>query len=74
LTFLCLTNPVARGSTVLPKSTSTDRIKANLNTVELDAEDQKALADYSADLVSKGEVKRYVYPPFGIQFGFPDKS
>ncbi|KAH6688936.1 GCY protein [Plectosphaerella plurivora] len=71
---ILLSYHIARGSTVLAKSTSTDRIKSNLETVELDAEDQKALADYSADLVSKGELKRYVYPPFGIQFGFPDKS
>lgn len=64
---------VARGSTVLAKSTSNERIKSNLNTVTLDAEDVKALADYSADLLAKGELKRYVYPPFKTQFGFPDK-
>ncbi|RNJ59416.1 H/ACA snoRNP pseudouridylase subunit [Verticillium nonalfalfae] len=64
----------SRGSTVLPKSTSTDRIKANLQTVKLDDEDLKSLNDYSADLAAKNEFKRYVYPPFGIDFGFPDKS
>ncbi|KAL2758380.1 hypothetical protein ACRALDRAFT_2100206 [Sodiomyces alcalophilus JCM 7366] len=63
-----------RGSTVLAKSTSPDRIKANLQTVALDAEDTKLLTDYSADLVAKKELKRYVYPAFNVDFGFPDKS
>ena len=40
----------------------------------LDADDMKILNDYSDDLASKGELKRYVYPPFGINFGFPDKQ
>lgn len=34
----------------------------------------KVLTDYSDDLTKKGELKRYVYPPFGINFGFPDKQ
>ncbi|KAI1050223.1 hypothetical protein LB506_001175 [Fusarium annulatum] len=65
---------VARGSTVLAKSVTPERITANKTIVDLDDEDMKALNDYSEDLVKKGEVKRYVYPPFGIDFGFPDKS
>lgn len=72
--MLTILRKVARGSTVLAKSTSPDRIKANLTTVALDAQDMKALGDYSADLAAKKELKRYVYPPFGIDFGFPDKS
>lgn len=63
-----------RGSTVLAKSVTPARIKANLEIVDLDDEDMKLLNDYSNDLASKGELKRYVYPPFGIDFGFPDKS
>ncbi|KAJ4029052.1 H/ACA snoRNP pseudouridylase subunit [Fusarium oxysporum] len=65
---------VARGSTVLAKSVTPERITANKTIVELDEEDLKALNDYSHDLVKKDEMKRYIYPPFGIDFGFPDKS
>jgi glycerol 2-dehydrogenase (NADP+)/D-galacturonate reductase len=65
---------VARGSTVLAKSVTPARIKANLEIVKLDATDMKALTDYSDDLTKKNELKRYVYPPFGINFGFPDKQ
>ncbi|CCT69721.1 probable aldehyde reductase [Fusarium fujikuroi] len=72
----CVANSllVARGSTVLAKSVTPERITANKTIVDLDDEDMKDLNDYSEDLVKKGEVKRYVYPPFGIDFGFPDKS
>ncbi|XXH02179.1 H/ACA snoRNP pseudouridylase subunit [Hypoxylon texense] len=65
---------VARGSTVLAKSVTESRIKANLEIADLDAEDMKILDDYSASLVKEGAVQRYVYPPFGINFGFPDKN
>lgn len=34
----------------------------------------KVLTGYSDDLTSKGQLHRYVYPAFGIDFGFPDKS
>ncbi|KAM3470802.1 hypothetical protein MY8738_009599 [Beauveria namnaoensis] len=65
---------VARGATVLAKSVTTARIKANADIVKLDEEDMEQLRKYSEDLTAKGELKRYVYPPFGIDFGFPDKS
>ena len=65
---------VYRGSTVLPKSTNPDRIQANAKLIELDAEDQKLLNDYAEGLTKEGKVHRYVYPPFGVDFGFPDKS
>ncbi|KAI5463984.1 NADP-dependent oxidoreductase domain-containing protein [Mariannaea sp. PMI_226] len=65
---------VARGSTVLAKSVTAERISANKEIVPLDAEDMKILNDYSDDLTKKGELHRYVYPPFGINFGFPDKQ
>ncbi|KAJ4132694.1 H/ACA snoRNP pseudouridylase subunit [Fusarium falciforme] len=65
---------VARGSTVLAKSVTPERISANKTIVDLDADDMKLLNDYSDDLTKKGELKRYVYPPFGVDFGFPDKS
>lgn len=59
---------------MLAKSVTESRIKANMEIVKLDDEDMKLLNDYSDDLTKKGELKRYVYPPFGIDFGFPDKS
>ncbi|KAJ7788099.1 reductase-like protein [Mycena olivaceomarginata] len=65
---------IARGSTVLAKSVTPARIKANLQVIDLDAEDQKALRDYSDALTKEGKLQRYVYPPFNIDFGFPDKS
>lgn len=65
---------VSRGSTVLAKSVTPQRIKANLEIIKLDAEDVKLLQDYSDELTKAGKVQRFVYPPFGIDFGFPDKS
>ncbi|RYP59304.1 hypothetical protein DL769_008599 [Monosporascus sp. CRB-8-3] len=64
---------VARGSTVLAKSVNEERIKSNMQIVDLDAEDMKILNDYSEGLEKEGKVQRFVYPPFGINFGFPDK-
>ncbi|KAI0435969.1 reductase-like protein [Xylaria telfairii] len=65
---------VARGATVLAKSVTESRIKANLEIVDLDADDLKILNDYSDALARDGKLERYVYPPFGIHFGFPDKK
>lgn len=62
------------GCTVLAKSLTPERYVANLRIVDLDADDLKILEDYSTDLKSKGQLQRFVYPPFGIDFGFPDKS
>ncbi|KAJ4398091.1 H/ACA snoRNP pseudouridylase subunit [Neurospora sp. IMI 360204] len=73
-TTVLLSYHLYRGSTVLPKSTNPDRIEANAKLIELDAEDQKLLNDYSEQLVKEGKVQRYIYPPFGVDFGFPDKS
>jgi glycerol 2-dehydrogenase (NADP+)/D-galacturonate reductase len=67
------TATVARGDTVLAKSVTPERITANKNLIKLDAEDIKLLDEYSAEIVAKKEWKRYVYPPFGVPFGFPDK-
>ncbi|KAI1437873.1 Aldo/keto reductase-like protein [Xylaria sp. CBS 124048] len=64
---------IARGSTVLSKSVTESRIKTNLEIVDLDAEDMQMLNDYSATVAKEGKLMRYVYPPFGIRFGFPDK-
>lgn len=41
--------------------------------MDLDWEDIELLDAYSNRLVREGRVERYVYPPFGVKFGFPDK-
>jgi diketogulonate reductase-like aldo/keto reductase len=58
---------------VLAKSVTPSRIKANHQLVKLDEEDQAAIAAYAEDSTAKNGVTRFVYPPFGVSFGFPDK-
>ncbi|KAK7042411.1 reductase-like protein [Favolaschia claudopus] len=65
---------ISRGSTVLPKSVTPERIKQNMVLIDLDTEDQKLLQDYSDQLTKEGKLQRFVYPPFNVDFGFPDKS
>ncbi len=65
---------VARGSTVLAKSVTPARITANKTLIDLDADDMQLLTDYSDALTRDGKLQRFVYPPFGVDFGFPDKS
>ncbi|KAI6350623.1 H/ACA snoRNP pseudouridylase subunit [Pyricularia grisea] len=64
---------ISRGITVIPKSVNPDRIKANAQLKDLDADDMKVLNDYSEQLAKDGKLNRYVFPPFGTDFGFPDK-
>ena len=64
---------MARGSVVLAKSINPDRITANRELVELDADDLALLQKYSDDLKASGKQKRYVAPPFGVDMGFPDQ-
>lgn len=58
---------------MLAKSVTEERIKSNLEIIDLDSEDMKILNDYSRGLEKEGKLQRFVYPPFGINFGFPDK-
>lgn len=61
---------VARGNSVVPKSVTPARIEKNLQIIELDKDDLATL-----DTVSKEEgIKRYIYPAFGVDLKFPDKS
>jgi glycerol 2-dehydrogenase (NADP+) len=60
---------VARGSAVLAKSVHPSRIEENMKIVELSKDDMEALNG-----ISKKGVKRFVYPDFGVNFGFPDKQ
>lgn len=65
---------IARGSSVLPKSVTPSRIEENRNLIKLDKSDMATIAKYTDDLAAKKAFQRFVYPPFGINFGFPDKS
>jgi hypothetical protein len=69
-----LTLPVTQGRSVLAKSVTPERIVANRTLVQLDESDLKLIEAYSDELKKSGNLKRYVYPPFGVDFGFPDKS
>lgn len=65
---------IARGSSVLAKSVTPSRIEDNRNLVQLDKSDLATIANYSDDLAARKAFQRFVYPPFGVDFGFPDKS
>jgi glycerol 2-dehydrogenase (NADP+) len=54
---------------VLAKSVTPSRIEKNKTTIKLDDKQMLAL-----DAMSEKGVKRYVYPDFGVDFGFPDKQ
>jgi glycerol 2-dehydrogenase (NADP+) len=59
----------------LAKSVTPARIEANrADLINLDAEDIATLRKYSDDLQAEGKLQRFVYPPFGVNFGFPDKQ
>lgn len=55
---------------MLAKSVIPSRIEENKNIIQLDSDDMKALEAISKE---KG-LKRFVYPEFGVNFGFPDKQ
>lgn len=59
----------ARGHSVLAKSTTAARIDSNQKLIKLDEEDLGKLAE-----IAKEGLKRYVYPAFGVNFGFPDQN
>ena len=64
---------VARGSSVLAKSVTPSRIEDNRKLIHLDDSDIATIAKYSDDLAAKQAFQRFVFPPFGVDFGFPDK-
>ncbi|CAK7200663.1 H/ACA snoRNP pseudouridylase subunit [Sporothrix eucalyptigena] len=68
---ILLSYHIARGSSVLAKSSNLDRISANKHIVDLDASDMKVLNDYSDELARTGKLKRYVDRDYGIDLGFP---
>jgi len=66
---ILLSYHVARGISVIPKSVTPSRIESNMKIVDLSESDLASLAE-----ISKDGVTRYIYPEFGVDFGFPDKS
>jgi glycerol 2-dehydrogenase (NADP+) len=60
---------VARGNSVLAKSVTPSRIEENMAIIKLGNDEMAAL-----DQISVGGVTRFVYPSFGVDFGFPDKQ
>lgn len=60
---------IARGNSVLAKSVTPSRIDDNKKIINLSAADMRTL-----DKISDGGVTRFVYPEFGVDFGFPDKQ
>jgi glycerol 2-dehydrogenase (NADP+) len=61
---------VEREHSVLAKSVTASRIKANRQVTKLDSEDMHALAKES----SGGFLKRHVNPQWKVNLGFPDKQ
>lgn len=55
---------------MLAKSVTFSRIDENRNLIALDDEDMIAVESISK---TKG-LKRFVYPEFGVNMGFPDKQ
>lgn len=66
---ILLSYHIARGNSVLAKSVTPSRIDENKNIVSLSESDLASLAE-----ISQKGVTRFVYPEFGFDFGFPDKS
>ncbi|OOF96535.1 hypothetical protein ASPCADRAFT_206709 [Aspergillus carbonarius ITEM 5010] len=64
---------ISRGSSVLAKSVNPSRIEGNRNLVALDDTDKAIIAKYTNDLAAKDAFQRFVFPPFKLDFGFPDK-
>jgi glycerol 2-dehydrogenase (NADP+) len=54
----------------LAKSVTPSRIEGNKTIVKLDSSDMEALENFSKE----NGVNRFVYPEFGVNFGFPDKD
>lgn len=64
---------VARGSSVLAKSVTPSRIEDNRNLIALDDADMATIAKYTDELAASNGFQRFIFPPFGVDFGFPDK-
>ncbi|KAK5174941.1 uncharacterized protein LTR77_000077 [Saxophila tyrrhenica] len=61
---------VSKGHVVLPKSVTPSRIEENMKVLKLSSDEMESLEKIHK---TKG-VTRFVYPPFGVKLGFPDKD
>lgn len=57
----------------MAKSVTPSRIKENTKIIDLDADDLNELAAFAEEVKESTGFRRYVYPEFGVDFGFPDK-
>jgi glycerol 2-dehydrogenase (NADP+) len=57
----------------LAKSVTPSRIADNGNLIYLEPEELEALNAFVGTIASTKGFKRYVYPDFGVDLGFPDK-
>jgi glycerol 2-dehydrogenase (NADP+) len=64
---------VSCGRSVLAKSINPSRIEENLGLVRLEKAEVAAIQESITER-GDGNFVRYVYPEFGVDFGFPDKS
>ena len=65
-----LSYQISRGVSVIPRSVTPSRIKENMDSTTLAPEDVAAL-----DAIHKKQgFKRYVYPSFGVDLGFPKET
>jgi len=62
---------VCAGRVALAKSVTEQRIVGNLKVVELTSKDVKELEGVPE---RNGGIRRFIYPPHGVNFGFPDKD
>ncbi|KAH8777982.1 NADP-dependent oxidoreductase domain-containing protein [Hyaloscypha finlandica] len=67
---ILLSYHIERGHSVLAKSVTPARIKANHQITKLDRDDMDALARVS----SGGNLKRHGNPPWKVNLGFPDQQ
>ncbi|KAH8691361.1 NADP(+) coupled glycerol dehydrogenase [Talaromyces proteolyticus] len=65
---------VNSGRSVLAKSVTPSRIAENQNLVALNETDLKEIGIFIKSLATDKGFTRYVYPAFGVDFGFPDKA
>lgn len=80
--YLCAENyisPMIRylvscGRSVLAKSVTPHRIEQNMCLVRLEETELNAINTFIQSVADKRGFTRYVYPAFGIDFGFPDKQ
>lgn len=65
---------VSCGRSVLAKSVTPHRIEQNMSLVKLEQTELDAIDAFIQSVADERGFTRYVYPAFGVDFGFPDKQ